>query len=59
MPVYDFTCAAPEAHTFEARAGFDEKRVTCPICGEDAVRNGIQRVAGVLFKGGGFTRPGA
>lgn len=63
MPRYEYECRGgrkgAKKHTFETRAGFNDAEILCPTCGAVAVRKGIQKVAGVIFKGGGFTRGGA
>lgn len=60
MPLYDYECEGKDGrHEFEARTGFDIREIPCPTCGAVARRKEIQKVAGVIFTGGGWTRSGA
>lgn len=66
MPRYEYICKG-EGHEFEAKAGFDDAEIPCQgkvqyavgkfrPCPNMAQRKEIQKVAGVIFSGGGFTR---
>ncbi|GAB2531789.1 FmdB family zinc ribbon protein [Brachybacterium huguangmaarense] len=53
MPTYVYACKNC-GHRFEQRQSFtDDALVTCPACGQDALRKVYDSV-GVVFKGPGF-----
>lgn len=50
MPIYDYICAG--AHVFEARRGYDEETMECPICGRVAVRSPVYASQSIITETG-------
>ena len=46
MPIYDFCCSL--GHVTEARRGYDEIKIKCPLCGEMAFRLAVYHEQGIV-----------
>ncbi len=55
MPLFDFVCS--HGHATEARVTSLVPSVACPVCGEDAARVAVHRVAMVVGAGRDWTSP--
>jgi len=52
MPIYEYRCRECEQIFEEWQKGFEEKKVSCPVCGEKSER--IISNSSFILKGGGW-----
>ena len=46
IPLYDYSCSL--GHTTEARRGYDEIKIVCPLCGDKAWRLAVYHEQGIV-----------
>ena len=54
MPTYSYVCESCDHKFDHLQTMLDDVLMTCPDCGEDALKRLIGSGAGLIFKGSGF-----